>query len=125
MKRFLPIVFAFIVITLILIVFGKQLHSLGVDSSFILGANVVLFILSSIGFFIQLKSAINTNPNVMMRGISGSMLAKFFLVIAAVLVYVMGLGGSINTGALLISFLLYLIYTTLEVVQLLKVLKKK
>lgn len=125
MKKFWPIAVAFFVTTLLLFLFGKSIRSLGIDSNFLLGANCVLFLLTTGGFLMQLRGAMNMNPNVMMQGISASLLLKFFLVIISVILYVVVFEGSIQTGALLITFLLYVIYTALEVIQLLKVLRSK
>ena len=101
------------------------LISKDVNTNFILGANLALLLLSLAGLFVQSRGASSTNLNAFLRGIYTSLLMKMFLIVGAILVYVVVMGGEINKAAILISMGLYLVYTGIEVKQLLKLVRKK
>lgn len=125
MKKFLPLLVTFICVNGLVIAFAPALQRSLINTDFILGANLILFILSAVGFFIQMRGAASANTNVFIRGVYSSLLMKLFLVVAAVLIYVVIIGGDINKRALLASLMLYVIYTSIEVVQLMKMLRNK
>ncbi|MEO6136435.1 MAG: hypothetical protein ABIP35_14850 [Ginsengibacter sp.] len=124
-KNLLPHVVLFIAINILLLSFKSFLSSYSIDINFILVANVILFFITFFGFFIQLRSMATANINAFLRGIYSSLIMKMFIVMGAVFVYVLASDGKINKPALFISMGLYIIYTSLEVFQLMKLVRKK
>ena len=50
---------------------------------------------------------------------------KMFVVVGAIFIYVYAFGGIVNMPALFIAMVIYLVYTSIEVVQLMKIARKK
>jgi hypothetical protein len=124
-KKFIPIIVLFVVINLLLLIFKDGLNARGMQLNFVFVANVILFLLSSFGFFIQTKSANSTNINAFIRGIYSSLLMKMFVIVAAIFIYIFVTGGEVNKAAIFASMAIYLLYTSIEVVQLMKIARKK
>jgi hypothetical protein len=124
-KKFIPIMVLFVVINLLLLIFKDGLNARGMQLNFVFVANVILFLLSSFGFFIQTKSANSTNINAFIRGIYSSLLMKMFVIVAAIFIYIFVTGGEVNKAAIFASMAIYLLYTSIEVVQLMKIARKK
>lgn len=124
-KKFIPIIVLFVVINLLLLIFKNALSAKGFQLNFVFVANVILFLLSSFGFFIQTKGANSSNINAFIRGIYSSLLMKMFVIVAAIFIYIFVTGGEVNKPALFASMAIYLLYTSIEVVQLMKIARRK
>ena len=124
-NKFIPVLAFFIMISLLTLVFKKWLIQNGFEVGFLFGANVVLFLLSSFGFFIQTKGVNSTNVNAFIRGIYSSLLMKMFVIVAAIFIYIYITGGKVNKPALFASMAIYLVYTSIEVTQLMKIARRK
>jgi hypothetical protein len=124
-KKFIPIMVLFVVINLLLLIFKDGLNARGMQINFVFVANAILFLLSSFGFFIQTKSATSTNINAFIRGLYSSLLMKMFVIVAAIFIYIFVTGGEVNKAAIFASMAIYLLYTSIEVVQLMKIARKK
>ena len=124
-NKLMPLVLLFLVINILLFAFKNFLSSYHIHISFILVANVILFLITFFGFFIQLRGMSTTNTNAFLRGIYSSLIMKMFIVMGAVFGYVLASDGKINKPALFISMGLYIVYTSLEVFQLMKLVRKK
>ena len=124
-KKFIPIIVLFVVINLLLLIFKDGLNARGMQINFVFVANAILFLLSSFGFFIQTKSANSTNINAFIRGVYSSLLMKMFVIVAAIFIYIFVTGGEVNKAAIFASMAIYLLYTSIEVVQLMKIARKK
>ncbi|HXS58278.1 MAG TPA: hypothetical protein VN726_19240 [Hanamia sp.] len=124
-KKFIPIIILFVVINLLLLIFKESLIEKGFQLNFVFVANLILFLLSSFGFFIQTKSANSSNINAFIRGVYSSLLMKMFVIVAAIFIYIFVTGGEVNKAAIFASMAIYLLYTSIEVVQLMKIARKK
>lgn len=123
-KKFIPVIGLFLLLTFILFIFGSSLEEYGFNIGFLLVANALLFILTFLGFYLQTKGVRSTNAHAFIRGIYSSLLLKMFVIVAAILIYVLLMGGETNTPSIFASMGIYLLYTTLEVVQLMKIARK-
>jgi hypothetical protein len=112
-------------VNILLLIFKNILTSYGFDVNFILGANVVLFLLSLSGFFIQNKGVRSSNINAFIRGVYSSVLLKMFIIMGGILIYILIAGGKVNKPALFTSMAIYILYTSVEVIQLMKIVRKK
>ncbi len=118
-----PVLIFFIVITALVLVFSPTLERNGVSTTFLYSANTLLIALTLVAFFWQHSGARSKNHHAFMRSILGSLMIKMFVVIIAFLLYIFLSGRQINKPALFISMGLYLLYTTIEIRQLLKNLR--
>ena len=124
-KKFIPVIVLFVFINLPILLFKTFLIKSGFEISFLLIANALLFLLTLFGFFIQLKTVSSSNVNAFIRGIYSSLLLKMFVIVAAIFIYIYITGGKVNKPSLFTSMAFYLLYTFIEVVQLMKLARKK
>lgn len=124
-RKFLPVAVPCLVIMIFIMIFKKSLTSFGFDINFLIFANLLLYLLSYFSFIIQVKGIESKSAHAFVRGIYGSLMLKMFVVIGAVFIYIYVFGGSVNMPALFIAMVIYLFYTSIEVVQLMKIARKK
>ena len=123
-KKFIPVIGLFLLINLIVFIFFNSLKEYGFNVAFLIVANIILFLLTFFGFYIQTRGVRSTNINAFIRGVYSSLLLKMFVIAGAILVYILALGGEVNKPSILTSLGIYLVYTFLEVVQLMKIARK-
>ena len=124
-KKFIPVIGLFLLVNFVVFIFGNSLKEYGFNIGFLLVANSILFILTFLGFYLQTKGVRSTNVNAFIRGVYSSLLLKMFVIVVAILIYILLMGGETNKPAILASMGIYLVYTTLEVIQLMKIARKK
>jgi hypothetical protein len=114
-KLYFPLIILFVSINAISIVFKPFMLQHHIDNAVVISSNSLLFFISAISLYMQLKSVNNTNPHAMVRGVMGSVVLKLFVLGTAAFLYLYAAGESKSVNALFISMALYLIYTWLEV----------
>ncbi len=124
-KSFVSIALLFIILNGIIILAKNFLESHGFDLDFLVCANLLLFLISIGGMFIQLKSLRSPNPQAFVRGIYASMMFKMFVTMIVVLIYVFLVRSKINKPGLFTAMGLYIVYTVVEVTALMKVAGNK
>lgn len=124
-KKYMPLLILFLSVMVIVFIFKSGLQSLGFNISFLYIANTILFALSFSGFLLQLKGLRSANNNAFIRGVYASLLLKIFIVIIVVFAYVFLTHGKINKPSLFTSMGLYIVYTCVEVAQLMKIVRTK
>ena len=125
LKKLLPVIVFFILINALVVIFGYSLIAAGFNAGFLLAANVILFLLTCFGFFIQTKGVRSTNVHAFIRGVYSSLLLKMFVIVGAIVVYILIMSGQVNKPSLFTSMGIYLVYTSMEVIQLMKIARKK
>jgi len=115
----------FILINILVFIFKSSLIALGFNIGFLLTSNVILFLLSFFGFFIQKKGVSSTNINAFIRGVYSSTLLKLFVIVIAIVIYILVMHGEVNKPSLFTAMAIYIIYTSVEVIQLMKLARKK
>ena len=123
--KYLPVVGLYILINVIVLIFRSWLQSYGFDIQLLLIANAILFFISLSGFLIQARGLKSTNPNAFIRSVYVSFILKLFIVLIVVFAYVFLTKGKINKPSLFTSMGLYIVYTSIEVIQLMKIARKK
>jgi hypothetical protein len=125
-RRFiLPMVMVFIATNTFLLLFGQRLATWGVDRYMLLGANCLFFLVSLIAFLLQRSALSNTNPNVFIRSVMGSMFIKMMLVLVVFVLYIMIVRKGINKPAVFAAMFLYLVYLAAEVAGVMKLNREK
>ena len=122
---FIPTIFIFLLVNLLLYVMKTFLASHNFDMGFLFIANCLLFGLSLCSLIIQRKAMNSPNSQAFIRGLYSSLLIKFFVCIIAVSIYILTLKGAVNQPGLFSSMALYILYTVFEVKGLMKASRKK
>ena len=121
----LPLVITFILFTVILFAALLFFKEGKVDHRVLIAANCLFFLTSLVAFRMQHKAMGNSNPNVFIRTVMGTMMLKMLVCLAAVMAYVLGTGANFNKPAVYISMLIYLVYLVVEVALVMKLNKRK
>jgi hypothetical protein len=124
-RSFLPIVLAFIIISVLVLVFRPILAAWKLDYEVLLWGNALLFLLTTSSFYLYIKGLRNNNPHVFVRVLYGSLLIKFVGCLVAVGIYAAVSRQGVNRNGILGCFMLYMLYTFLEVRILLQLSKRK
>ncbi len=120
-----PFIILFSLLTGLFLTTYKFLLSKNVDFKILIWANIIFFIIYLLVFLYQKKALQHSNPNVFIRSIMGGMMAKMFLTVIAVFGYVVLVGDTYNKKAVFISLIIYLLYLSVEVYSLMKLVKTK
>lgn len=124
-RKTLPLAVVCIAVIMLTMIFKNKLVHYGLNVGFLNIANVVIFFLTYFSFLIQLKGVSSKNAHAFVRGLYASLMLKMFVIIGGLFVYIYGFGGSVNVPALFVAMVLYLVYTSIEVKQLMKIARKK
>ena len=118
-KQFIPVALLFVIINLLL--FGLKnlpadnfITKIGMNQSFILGTNIMLFGVSLLNY-LRVRKMDPNNPSAMVRSVMLGTLLKMMIFAIAALVYAKTQTVKVGIPTLLISMGLYLIYTWLEI----------
>lgn len=123
-RKFIPVAFIWIIATILLMIFRGWLQDMNVDVFFIMIANVLVFLLTWAGFRIVSSRASASNVHAFMRGVFTSFLLKMFVIVTALFIFI-SLYKEVNKAAILISMGLYLVYSAVEVFQLMKMVRNQ
>jgi hypothetical protein len=124
-RSFLPIVLTFIVISVVALVARPVLAGWKLDYAVLLWGNALLFLLTVASFYLYTKGVRNNNVQVFVRVMYGSLLIKFMGCLLAVVIYAAASRQGVNRNGILGCFMLYVLYTFLEVRTLLQLFKRK
>ena len=126
MVRSLAPLFILYFISLLLMIFlNNNLTIQGFDVRILISANTLFFVLSMVSFYIQRKGMMNRNPHVFVRSVSGAMMLKMFITVAAVFADVYLSGPTYNKRTVFVSLLLYLVYLAVELIIVMRMNKRK
>jgi hypothetical protein len=124
-RSFLPIVLTFILISVLALAAPSMLAAWKVDHAVLLGGNGLLFLLTALSFYLYARGLRNDNAHAFLRVMYGSMLIKFVGCLLAVLIYALVSRQGVNRNGIFGCFIVYMLYTFLEVRALLQLSKSK
>lgn len=124
-RVFLPVLFLFIASNAFFLTASTLASRKNIDLDIVIGGNLVLFIATTVSFFLYYKALRNNNVQAFLRLIYGGMFLKMMICLFAVFLYIMIAGKSVNKGAIIICLFLYLVYSFIEVVLLFKQSKQR
>lgn len=124
-KQIFPLLFLFIFMNTFLLTGRSFLEKQGIDREVLIVANSLFFLINFIAFLLQRRGLQNKNPNVFVRSMMAAMMIKMFVVLAALITYVVMFGKEVNKPAIYISVLLYFLYMVIEVAIVMKLNKQK
>jgi hypothetical protein len=123
-KAFLPILVSFLVTAGLIFLGASILRGLDVDTRVLLGGDELLFALTGISYLLHIRSLRSSNPHAFVRMVYSSLIVKMFACMIAAFLYG-SFSKTINRNAIIGCFILYILYTFLEVKILMKFLKKE
>lgn len=114
-KVFLPLALVFVLVNLMALLLDSIFKAWKVDPLVVIGANCLLFLISSYNAYQHFKVMAQTNPHAMVRGVMGTTVLKLFVLGTATFIYLYYSGENRNVNGLFISMGLYILYTWLDV----------
>lgn len=122
-RAFLPILAVFLISTAAILLGTSPLREWKTDSTALMVGNELFFGLTIISYLLHIKSIRSPNPHVFVRTMYSSLIIKMMVCMVAALLYGW-LSRSVNKNAIIGCFILYALYTFLEVRILVKFIKK-
>lgn len=122
-RAFMPILVVGLLSTGLILLGASVLRDLNTDSWVLLAGNEILFGLTAISYFLHIRSLRTPNPHVFVRMIYSSLIIKMVVCMLAALLYG-ALARAVNRNAIFGCFILYAVYTFMEVRLLMKFIKK-
>jgi hypothetical protein len=122
-RAFLPVRIVFILLTVLSFLSLSVLQRWNTDVIVLASGNAILYAVTVISYWLHVKSLRSPNPHVFVRMVYSSLLVKMLVCLVAVLLYAK-LTTVVNRNAIIGCFILYIIYTFLEVRILTQLTKK-
>ena len=123
-RSFLPILLVFILAGLFIWLGHNVLAGWNADFRVLLVGNGILFLVTGISFGLYTKALHNSNVHAFLRVMYGSLLIKMLVCLLATFIYASVAGRAVNRNGVIGCFVLYILYTFLEVKILTKMTKK-
>ena len=123
-RPFLPIVIIFIVSSLFFLTSRQWLAGKKLDYLVLLSGDGILFLATALSFYLYSKALRNPNTQVFLRMLYTSLLIKMVACLAATLLYIYVAGAAVSKYSIIGCFVLYMLYTYVEVKVLMAQIKK-
>lgn len=120
-----PLFLLFIVFTALFIAGKNWLAKWNINQDVVIIGNLLMLLITLVSYLILLRGLKSANPHAFVRAVYGSFIIKFFVIAVTAFVYIMIAQKNVSKGALIVSMVIYLIYTFIEVSVLTKLLKQK
>ncbi len=119
-RVFLPVLLIFIITNALVLSATGISTKWNIDSGIVIGGNLVLFVATGVSFYLYYKALRNNNVQAFLRMIYGGMFLKMMICLFAAFIYILIAGKSVNKGGIAVCLFLYLVYSTVEIILLLK-----
>ncbi|MBO9572911.1 MAG: hypothetical protein J7497_12015 [Chitinophagaceae bacterium] len=123
-RAFLPILIIFIVSTVILIAAPSLDFLWGMDKRVMLVGNIILFLATTLSFYLYQQSLRSKSVQASFRMIYGGMFVKMMICLFTALIYIMIAKKNVSKGAIFGLMFLYFLYTFVEVSIIMKLSRK-
>jgi hypothetical protein len=123
-KSFWPIAAIFVIVALLALTARNWLaERWNMDYLVLSVGNLVLFLATTFSFYLYSRALRNKNIQVFLRMMYSSLLIKMVFCLAATLLYLFVAGKDVNKAAIIACFVLYMVYTYMEVKVLMRLSK--
>jgi hypothetical protein len=123
-RSFWPIAAIFVVVALFALAARNWLaERWNMDYLVLSVGNLVLFLATVFSFYLYSKALRNKNIQLFLRMMYSSLLVKMVFCLAATLLYLFIAGRDVNKAAIIACFVLYMVYTYIEVKILMRLSK--
>lgn len=120
-----PLLIIFAALSAFFITGKAWLVKSGIDLTLVVIGNLLLFAVSMSAYIILQKSLKSPNPHAFVRAVNTGFILKFMVIAIAAFIYIYLAGKNLNKPGLLVCAGIYIIYTTVETMALMKTLKKR
>ena len=120
-----PMIILFVLLSGFFVAGKNILAKWGIDQSVVIIGNLILFVITLISFLLSRRSLKSDNPQAFVRAMYGSVMIKLFVCAIAAFIYFNIAKKDVNKPGLFICMGLYIIYTSIEVSSLTKLLRNK
>jgi hypothetical protein len=124
-RSFRPILLIFIITTALFLTNRARLSQWDIDVDVLIIGNLVLFAATAVSFFLFTRSLHSKNPQAIVRTVYSGVLSKMMICLITVFVYISIVGKGVNKAGVFGCMFLYFLYTTIEVLTLMKLSKQK
>jgi hypothetical protein len=124
-RSFRPLLLIFIVTTALFITNRARLSQWDIDVDVLIIGNLVLFAATAVSFFLFTRSLNSKNPQAIVRTVYSGVVSKMMICLVTVFIYISIAGKGVNKAGVIGCMFLYLLYTTIEVITLMKLSKQK
>ena len=125
LKAFRPLMLIFIITTALFITSKARFAQWNINADVLIIGNVVLFLATAVSFFLFSRSLGSKNPQAVVRSVYGGVFSKMMICLITVFIYISIVGKEVNKAGIFGCMFLYLLYTTIEVMVLMKLSKQK
>ena len=118
-----PLILIFFITNALFVTGRSFLQRWNMDQEVLIWGNILLFAVTLLSFYLYTRSFGSKNAYAITRGMYASVLARMFIVVVAVFIYVSLVGKGVSKGAVFGCMFLYFVYTGAEVAILMKMSK--
>ena len=123
-KSFWPVAAIFVIVALLALTARSWLaEQWKMDYRVLSVGNLVLFSATAFSFYLYSRALRNKNAHLFLRMMYSSLLVKMIFCLAATVLYLIAARKDINKAAIMACFVLYLLYTYVEVKVLMRLSK--
>ena len=123
-RSFWPLVAIFVIVALLALAARNWLAERWKMEYLVLSiGNLVLFLATAFSFYLYSRALRNNNAHLFLRMMYSSLLVKMIFCLAATLLYLFLAGKDVNKAAIIACFVLYMVYTYIEVKVLMRLSK--
>jgi hypothetical protein len=122
-RSLLPIILIFIFTSALFIAGRSFLDRWNISQEVMIWGNIILFAVTLLSFYIYTRSFGSKNGYAITRSMYGSLVARMFICLIAVFIYISVAGSGVSKGAIFGCMFLYFVYTGAEVAILMKMSK--
>ncbi len=125
LKAFRPLLIVFLLLNAGIFGSRSLLAKWNISADVLLIGHLILFTATAVSFYFYYKSFQDSRPQTFVRFIYAGMFIKMALCLFSSFLYIVISGKDVNKGGIIGCMVLYMLYTILEVVILMKVSKLK
>ena len=124
LKPVRPLLIVFILLSAFFVTSKSLLLKWNAEPSVLIIGILVIFLMVFISFLLLQRSIYAPNPHVFVRAMYISLIIKFFVLLAAVFIYIQIVGKEVSKPAIFGCLALYFVYTFIEIRILMNLLKR-
>ncbi|MBY0478809.1 MAG: hypothetical protein K2Q24_14265 [Chitinophagaceae bacterium] len=124
-KLYWPVVGLFVALSSLYSLAQNWLKQYGLSYQVLMGGNFILFLVTIVSLYFNVKGFLHKNIQVFFRSVYGALMIKMLFCAAAVVIYALMAKPNINKPALYVSMALYFVYSFIEVRMIFRLMKQQ
>lgn len=114
-KKIMPLFVVFIIVNCAVLIFHSQLQKININADVVIGANCILFFISTLSIALHKNACDKKNPNAIVRTMMLASLFKLMIAAFSIVIYIFIAREKRNSYGVFCGLGLYIIYTFIEV----------